>query len=91
VINTLKKNWILILISLILLNIIGLYLAGGSIGISDALEHAETDKVIANLKQKEYFYTLFIELVFILDGWLILFVPYLLISNFVKKFNVSKK
>lgn len=68
-----------------------LYLIKESIGISDALEHIESDEVIAKLKQKENFYTLFVEIVIILDCWLVLFIPYLVISNFIKKNNLSKK
>ncbi|RXM37706.1 hypothetical protein BOQ62_21245 [Chryseobacterium sp. CH21] len=62
-----------------------------SIGISDALEHVESDEVIAKLERKDYFYTLFVEIVIILDGWLSLFIPYLIIRNFIKKINLSKK
>lgn len=73
------------------MNTLGLYLVKESIGISDALEHVESDEVIAKLKQKDNFYMLFVEIVIILDGWLILFIPYLIISNFIKKINLSKK
>ncbi|MFS4432091.1 hypothetical protein ACLMCG_21680 [Chryseobacterium sp. S90] len=73
------------------MNALGLYLVKESIGISDALEHVESDEVIAKLKQKDNFYMLFVEIVIILDGWLILFIPYLIISNFIKKINLSKK
>ncbi|MEJ5052529.1 hypothetical protein WH221_22070 [Chryseobacterium culicis] len=73
------------------MNILGLYLIKESIGISDALEHVESDEVIANLKQKDNFYTLFVEIVIILDCWMVLFIPYLVIRNFIKKINLSKK
>ncbi|UKB79069.1 hypothetical protein [Chryseobacterium sp. MEBOG07] len=73
------------------MNALGLYLIKESIGISDALEHIESDEVIVELKQKENFYTLFVEIVIILDCWLMLFIPYLVISNFIKKNNLSKK
>ncbi|WP_172625779.1 hypothetical protein [Chryseobacterium panacisoli] len=73
------------------MNALGLYLAKESIGISDALEHVESDEVIAKLKQKDNFYTFFVEIVIILDCWLVLFIPYLIISNFIKKNNLSKK
>ncbi|MDR4894886.1 MULTISPECIES: hypothetical protein [unclassified Chryseobacterium] len=73
------------------MNILGLYLIIESIGISDALEHVESDEVIANLKQKDNFYTLFVEIVIILDCWMVLFIPYLVIRNFIKKINLSKK
>ncbi|WP_413961227.1 hypothetical protein [Chryseobacterium sp. S90] len=89
--SILKKYWIVILIFIIIMNALGLYLVKESIGISDALEHVESDEVIAKLKQKDNFYMLFVEIVIILDGWLILFIPYLIISNFIKKINLSKK
>jgi len=73
------------------MNALGLYLVKESIGISDALEHIESDEVIAKLKQKDNFYMLFVDIVIILDGWLVLFIPYLIISNFIKKINLSKK
>jgi hypothetical protein len=74
-----------------MINALGFYLIKESIGISDALEHVESDEVIANLKQKDNFYTLFVEIVIILDCWLALFIPYLIIRNFIKKNNLSKK
>lgn len=73
------------------MNALGLYLVKESIGISDALEHVESDEVMAELKQKDNFYMLFVEIVIILDGWLVLFIPYLIIRNFIKKINLSKK
>ena len=90
-INYLKKYWILILIIIIGINFLGFYFVKESIGISDALEHAESDKVIENLKCKDFLYTLFIDFVLIIDFWLIIFVSYLIIKNIVKKFNLSKK
>ncbi|SMO94879.1 hypothetical protein SAMN06265171_11470 [Chryseobacterium rhizoplanae] len=89
--NVLKKYWIVILIIVIIVNALGFYFAKESIGISDALEHVESDEVIARLKQKDNFYIFFVEIVIILDCWLALFIPYLVISNFIKKKNLSKK
>ncbi|CAI8933671.1 hypothetical protein [Chryseobacterium sp. IT-36CA2] len=89
--NILKKYWIVIFIFIISMNALGLYLVKESIGISDALEHVESDEVIAKLEHKDYFYNLFVEIVIILDGWLALFIPYLIIRNFIKKINLSKK
>lgn len=89
--NILKKYWIVILIFTIIMNALGLYLLKESIGISDALEHVESDEVIARLERRDYFYTLFVEIVIILDGWLTLFIPYLIIRNLIKKINLSKK
>ncbi|WP_415325437.1 hypothetical protein [Chryseobacterium sp. MMS23-Vi53] len=90
-INILKKYWLLMLIILITINVFGFYLLGESIGISDALEHVESDEVIESLKRKDFLYTLFIDFVLIIDFWLILFIPYLIIKNIVKKLNISKK
>lgn len=73
------------------MNTLGFHFVKESIGISDALEHVESDEVIAELKQKDNFYMLFVEIVIILDGWLVLFIPYLIIRNFIKKSNLSKK
>ncbi|MCC3216859.1 hypothetical protein LIV57_16465 [Chryseobacterium sp. X308] len=89
--STLKKYWIIILIVIIIVNTLGFHFAKESIGISDALEHVESDEVIAKLERKDYFYTLFVKIVIILDGWLALFIPYLIIRNFIKKINLSKK
>jgi len=89
--NILKKYWVVILIFVIIINALGLYLVKESIGISDALEHVESDEVIARLERRDYFYTLFVEIVIILDGWLALFIPYLIIRNLIKKINLSKK
>ena len=73
------------------MNTLGFHFVKESIGISDALEHVESDEVIAKLERKDYFYNLFVEIVIILDGWLALFIPYLIIRNFIKKINLSKK
>ncbi|SIR16670.1 hypothetical protein SAMN05880573_11745 [Chryseobacterium sp. RU33C] len=90
-IKILKKYWILVLITIIIVNTLGFHFVKESIGISDALEHVESDEVIAKLERKDYFYNLFVEIVIILDGWLALFIPYLIIRNFIKKINLSKK
>jgi len=90
-INVLKKYWFLILIILIIINVFGFHLLGESIGISDTLEHVESDKIIESLKRKDFFYMLFIDFVLIIDFWVIIFVPYLIIRNIVKKLNLSKK
>jgi hypothetical protein len=41
-------------------------------GISDALEHVESEQVIRKLKQKDFLYTLFADAFLILDFSLIL-------------------
>lgn len=84
-ISVLKKYWILILIIVAAINFLGFNLIKESVGISDALEHVESDEIIESLKRKDFFYTLFIDLVLIIDFWLIIFVPYLIIRNMVKK------
>ncbi len=88
--NYLKKYWILILIIIIGINFLGFYFVKESTEISDALEHTESAEIIENLKRKDFFYTSFLRIVLILDGLLILFLPYLIIKS-VKKFNLSKK
>jgi hypothetical protein len=75
---------------LITVNFLGFYLLKQSIGISDTLLHMESNEVIANLKRKDFFYTFFIDFVFIIDLWLIFFVPYLIIKN-IFRINLSKK
>lgn len=89
-INILWKYWFLLLIILIIMNVLGFYLLGELIRISDALEHIESDEVIVNLKRKDLLHTLFIDFVFIIDLWLILFVPYLIIKS-IFKIKLSKK
>ncbi|MDR2237210.1 MAG: hypothetical protein LBE92_13900 [Chryseobacterium sp.] len=85
--NFLKKYWILILIAVIAVNFLGFYLLKESVGISDALEHVDSERVIQKLKQKDFFYTLFIDAVLILDFSLILFSPYLVIRSLIKNKN----
>ncbi|WP_169234801.1 hypothetical protein [Chryseobacterium antibioticum] len=46
-------------------------------GISDALEHVESEAVIRKLKQKDFLYTLFVDAVLILDFSLILFLLFM--------------
>ncbi|GAA4158116.1 hypothetical protein GCM10022217_18930 [Chryseobacterium ginsenosidimutans] len=90
-INVLKKYWILILIIVVAINFLGFNLIKESIGISDALEHIESDEVIESLKRKDFFYTWLINFILIIDVCLILCFLYLIIKSIVKKFNVSKK
>lgn len=70
--DRLKKYWIFLLIALIGINYAGFYLLWKSMGISDALEHVESEQVIRKLKQKDFLYTLFADAVLILDFSLIL-------------------
>lgn len=85
--NFLKKYWILILIAVMAVNFLGFYLLKESVGISDALEHVDSERVIRKLKQKDFFYTLFIDAVLIMDFSLILFAPYLVIRSLIKNKN----
>ncbi|MGN7756618.1 hypothetical protein ACTJIV_04015 [Chryseobacterium sp. 22532] len=70
--DCLKKYWIFLLIALIGINYAGFYLLWKSMGISDALEHVESEQVIRKLKQKDFLYTLFADAFLILDFSLIL-------------------
>ncbi len=90
-INILKRYWLLILIVLIIVNFLGFYLAKETIGISDALEHVESDEVIVRLKRKNFFYTVFVYLGLIIDSGVVLFVLSLIIKSIVKKLKLSKK
>lgn len=90
-INVSKKYWLLILIILIIVNILGFYRILESIRIFDSLEHVESDEFAASLERKDFFYTLFVKIVFILDCFLLLFIPYLMIRKIIKKLNLSKK
>jgi len=60
------------------------------VGISDSLEHVESDEVDASLKLKDLFYTWLINFILIIDVCLTLFFLYL-IRSIVKKLNISKK
>ncbi|MDQ0066206.1 hypothetical protein [Chryseobacterium lathyri] len=75
--DLLKKYWIFLLIALIGANYVGFYLLWESVGISDALEHVESEAVIRELKQKDFLYTLFVDAVMILDFSLILFLLFM--------------
>ncbi|REC77973.1 hypothetical protein DRF60_09915 [Chryseobacterium elymi] len=71
-IDRLKKYWIFLLIAVVGINYAGFYLLWKSMGISDALEHVESEQVIRKLKQEDFLYTLFVDAVLILDFSLIL-------------------
>ncbi|WP_223608725.1 hypothetical protein [Chryseobacterium sp. OSA05B] len=71
-IDRVKKYWIFLLIAVVGINYAGFYLLWESMGISDALEHVESEHVIRKLKQKDFLYTLFLDAVLILDFSLIL-------------------
>lgn len=90
-INILKRYWLLVLIVLIIVNFLGFYLAKEAIGISDALEHVESDEVIVRLERKNFFYTVFVYFGLIIDFGVVLFVLFLFIKSIVKKLKLSKK
>jgi uncharacterized membrane protein YhaH (DUF805 family) len=90
-IKILKKYWLLSLIIFIVINILGFYLMKESLGISDSLEHVESDEVVASLKRKNFFCKWLINFIFIIDVCLILSFLYLIIKNIFKKLNLSKK
>jgi len=68
----LKRYWSFLFIALIGINYAGFYLLKELLGISDALEHVESEQVIRKLKQKDFLYTLFVDAVLILDFSLVL-------------------
>ncbi len=83
-----KKYWLLILIIFIVINFLGYYFIQESINISDALEHVESDKTIQYLERKDFFYTIFIDMVLILDFAIVLFGVYFMtkiVLQFSKK------
>lgn len=72
-VNHLKKYWIFLLIALVGINYGAFCLLWESVGISDALEHVESETVIRKLKNKDFLCTLGVDAVLILDFSLILF------------------
>ena len=78
------------LIISIIINVLGLYLMKELPGISDSLEHVESDEVIASLERKDLFCTWLINFILIIDVCLILCFLYLIIKNIVKKLKLSK-
>lgn len=83
-IDCLKKYWLVLLIALIGINYAGFYLLWESVGISDALEHVESEQVIRKLKQKDFLYTLFVDAVLILDFSFILLLLFILEKTIVQ-------
>ena len=52
--NFLKKYWVLILMAVIAVNFLGFYLIKESIGISDALEHVDSERLYENWNRKAF-------------------------------------
>ncbi|AQX87226.1 hypothetical protein ATB97_10595 [Elizabethkingia bruuniana] len=75
--NFLKKYWYVVLIVLSALHFLGYFIIKAMIGISDALEHVDSDTIERHLKSKDFFYTILLDSIFILDFALILFLVYL--------------
>jgi hypothetical protein len=90
-INVLKKYWLLSFIILITINFLGFYLFKNSPDFLDLVEHAESDDMIQNIKREELQYEIFFSVLLILDVWIILFIPYLIVRNIIKKLKLSKK
>lgn len=72
-ITFLKRYWLLILMTFIIINILGFYLFKNAPDFLDLIEHAESDEMIQNIKKKEYRYEMTFSILFILDLWAILF------------------
>lgn len=82
--NILSKYWYLILMVFITINFLGFYFMEESIGISDALEHAESNEMIQRFKGKDFWYSSSSSLFLVLDITIILLVGYLLIIKLLK-------
>ncbi|WP_449401499.1 hypothetical protein [Chryseobacterium wanjuense] len=91
-IGFLKRYWFLILMTFIIINVLGFYLFKNFPDFLDLIEHAESDEMIQNIKRKESRYEMAFSILFIVDLWAILFVPYLIIKVIKnKQLNLSKK
>lgn len=83
--NQIKKKQIIYgVIILLPLNILAFYLIQQTLGIQDALEHVDEQRVVASLQQKSLFYIICSVIVIILDFVFILFIVYLLIKMLTK-------
>lgn len=83
-INALKRYWPLLLIVFIAINILGFCFIKESIGISDALEHADSNEMIERLRAIDFTYSIINSLFLILDITIILLAGYLLIMKLFK-------
>ncbi|AQX08341.1 hypothetical protein [Elizabethkingia ursingii] len=75
--NFLKRYWYIVLIVLSVLHFLGYFVIKAMVGISDALEHVDSDRIERRLKSKDFFYTILIDSIFIIDFALVLFLVYL--------------
>ena len=80
----LKNYWIISIIAFIAINFFGFYLIKTSPDFLDLYEHAEFEEFIQKFETKENIYSIFFGFLFILDSWLILFIPYLIIRKVLK-------
>jgi len=82
--NFLKRYWYIVLIVLSVLHFLGYFVIKAMVGISDALEHVDSDRIERHLKSKDFFYTILIDLILIIDFALILYFVYRGIRYLVK-------
>jgi hypothetical protein len=81
----LKKYWIIsMIVFFVAINFLGFYLIKTSPDFLDLYEHAESEEFIQKFKTKENIDSIFFGFLFILDSWLILFIPYLIIRKVLK-------
>ena len=71
--NFLKRYWYIVLIVLSVLHFLGYFVIKAMVGISDALEHVDSDRIERHLKSKDFFYTILVDLILIIDFALILY------------------
>ena len=86
---TKKKIVIPVIITLIPLNILAFYLLNQSIGIADALEHIENQKIAESLHQKGLIYNFFSAIVFTFDLAFILILLFILFKKIIKSLKNS--
>ena len=86
---TKKKIIIPVIITLIPLNILAFYLLNQSIGIADALEHIENQKIAESLHQKGLIYNFFSAIVFTFDLAFILILLFILFKKIIKSLKNS--
>ncbi|RMZ60476.1 hypothetical protein D1632_04610 [Chryseobacterium nematophagum] len=89
--DILKRYWYFILILMILIHFLEFYLIKSSIRISDALEHAESEGMIRNLKEKEYVFEAILGCIITLEVLFLLFVSILFIPSIFQKLRLNKK
>lgn len=86
-----KKTIIAGIITLIPLNLLAFYLVNQSIGIADALEHVDEQKVAESLHQKGLFYNVLSAGIITLDFAFILMMLYFLFKTVTKSLKNSNQ